>query len=184
MAVPWVEEGVFIRGDGVGKPLGVLNSPAAVNATRSTSSEFDVGDAYGMMSHLPPSSMMRAVWVINPQVLPQLGALNAGSVQSWHPSLAMTMPDMLMGRPVIWNEHASGLGVRGDVMLIDWMYYLIGDRQSLSMDSSKDEEFSSNKTVVRAIERIDGTPWLDTPLIPAQRSGTTFTMSPFVILAA
>ena len=183
-AVPWVEESVFLRGDGVGKPLGVINSPAVVDAARDTSSEFNVADIYTMQSHLPPGSMMRAAWYINPQVLPQLGTLNAGQVQAWHPSLSASTPGMLSGLPVIWNEHASGLGARGDVMLIDWMYYLIGDRQSLSMDASKDEEFSSNKTVLRAIERLDGTPWVDTPLIPAQRTGTSFTMSPFVVLAA
>ena len=181
-AVPWIEEKNFIRGDGVGKPLGVLNSPALATHTRATSDEFSVADMYSMMSRLLPGSHGRAVWLINPEVIPQLGTLNQNDVQSWHPSLQLDMPGMLAGKPVIFNEHCSGLGATGDVMLVDWMYYLIGDRQSLSMAASPHEQFSRNRTVVRGIERIDGVPWLDTPVIPAQRASSTFTISPFVAL--
>ena len=181
-AVPWVEEGAFIRGDGAGKPQGVLNSPAAVSVSRSTSDEFDVEDLFGMESHLMPGSGDRAMWVMHPQVKTQLGQLNSGSVQSWHPALSASMPDTLNGRPIMFSEHCSGLGSRGDVMLIDWMFYLIGDRQALSMMASPHERFSRNQTVIRAIERIDGAPWIDTAITPAHRMGSTYKMSPFVIL--
>ena len=181
-AVPWIEEYEFIRGDGVGKPLGILNSDALVTVTRDTASTFKVADMFEMESRLPPGSQSRAVWMMHPQVLPQLGTLNQGDVQSWHPSLAADMPGTLNGRPVIFNEHMSGLGAEGDVALVDWMYYVIGDRQALSMMASQHEDFSRNRTVLRGIERIDGTPWLDTPIIPSQRTGTTYQMSPFVAL--
>ena len=79
--------GVFIRGDGAGKPQGVLNSPAAVSVSRDNSNEFGVADLFAMESHLVPGSEGRAMWVMHPQVKTQLGLLNAGSVQSWHPAL-------------------------------------------------------------------------------------------------
>jgi len=181
-AVPWIEESVFLRGDGVGKPLGVLNSDARANITRENSNEIGVEDIANMEAALPPGSQGRAVWMINPQAWPQLYTLNAGEVQSFHPSLPGAIPDTLNGRPIIKNEHCSGLGVAGDLILIDWMYYLIGDRMALSMESSPHEKFSSNRTVLRGIERLDARPWLDTPIIPAQRSGSTFVQSPFVVL--
>ena len=181
-AVPWVEDGVFLRGDGAGKPQGVLGAPATVNVARATANQISTADLASMVSHLPPGSASRAVWLMNPQVLPQIFTLNEGSVQSFHPRSAETMPDTFNGRPILWSEHCSGLGLRGDVMLVDWMYYLIGDRQALSMDASPHEKFSDYMTVVRAVERIDGTPWVDTPITPAQRSGTTYQMSPFVVL--
>ena len=115
----------------------------------ATASEFDVADVFAMESHLMPGSGDRAMWVIHPQVKTQLGQLNAGSVQSWHPALSAAMPDTLNGRPIMYTEHASGLGVRGDVNLIDWMYYLIGDRQALSMMASPHERFSRNQTVIQ-----------------------------------
>ena len=181
-AVPWVEDGAFIRADGAGKPLGVLNAPATVDVARATANQISTADLASMVSHLPPGSASRAVWVINPQALPQIFTLNEGSVQSFHPRTSEAMPDTFNGRPIIWSEHASGLGVRGDVMLVDWMYYLIGDRQALSMDASMHEKFSDYLTVVRAVERIDATPWIDTAITPAQRSGTDYKMSPFVVL--
>ena len=180
--IPWVEEGVFLRGDGAGKPLGVLNSPARVDVPRKTAAMFGVEDLYDMEAHLPPGSSSRAVWVMHPQVLPQLGNLNRG-LQIWHPQLSATMPQTLNGRPIMYSEHASGLGARGDVMLVDWMYYLIGDRQALSMAASPHEKFSAVQTVLRGVERIDGTPWIDTAVIPAQRTGDNYRMSPFVVLA-
>lgn len=178
-AVPWTEEREFIRGDGVGKPLGILNSPAVVTQARENTGKFSVADVFELESHLPPGSMGRAVWMMHPNVLPQLGTLNDGDVQSWHPALSADMPSTLNGRPIIFNEHMSGLGSRGDVVLVDWMYYLIGDRQALSMMASPHERFSSNQTVLRAVERIDGTPWLDTPITLAQGSHQ---VSPFVVL--
>ena len=181
-AVPWIEESVFIRGDGSGKPEGILNAEAAIDVKRDTASEFKVSDIYEMESRLPPGAATRAVWVANRQLMPQFGMLNNAEVQSWHPSLDMSMPDRLNGRPIIWNEHASGLGARGDIMLVDWMYYLIGDLQTLTMASSAHEEFSDHVTVIKGVERIDGRPWVETALVPAQRTGTDYTMSPFVIL--
>ena len=181
-AIPWVEDGVFYRGDGAGKPQGMLNAPATVDVARATANQISTADLASMVSHLPPGSASRAVWLMNPQVLPQIFTLNEGSVQSFHPRSAETMPDTFNGRPILWSEHCSGLGLRGDVALIDPMYYLIGDRQALSMDASPHEKFSNYMTVVRAVERIDGTPWIDTPITPAQRSGTTYQMSPFVVL--
>ena len=180
--VPWVEDGVFYRGDGVAKPKGILDAPATVSVSRATANQISTADLATMVSHLPPGSAGRAVWVMHPQVLPQIFTLNEGSVQSFHPRTAEAMPDMFNGRPIIWSEHCSGLGAKGDVALIDWMYYLIGDRQALSMDASPHEKFSNYMTVVRAVERIDGTPWIDTAIIPAQRSGTDYKMSPFVVL--
>ena len=182
-AVPWIEESAFIRGDGTGKPLGILNSPALAKVSRKTANEFAVADMFAMMSRVPPGSMGRCVWMLNPQVLPQLGSLNSGDVQVWMPALSASMPSTLAGYPVIFNEHCSGLGTEGDVLFVDWMYYLIGDRQALSMMASPHEQFSRNRTVIRGVERIDAQPWIDTAIIPAQRTGSSFTLSPFVALS-
>ena len=186
MAVPWIEESVFIRGDGVGKSLGILNSPALVQIDRAGAANtgtFTPEDAYNMLAALPPGSATRAVWMIHPQMIPALGTMNANDVQVWQPALTDTMPNMLLGKPVIFNEHMSAPNVLGDVMLIDWLYYIIADRMALMMSSSAHEMFSDDITVLKGISRFDGQPWLDTSIIPANRSGSTFAFSPFVGLA-
>jgi len=183
-AVPWIEESVFIRGDGVGKPLGILNSPAVATISREAASKISVNDIAKMEAALLPGSAGRAVWMVNPQAWPELYTLNNSDAQVFHPALPGAVPTTLNGRPIITNEHLSGLGEVGDLVLVDWMYYLIGDRMTLSMDSSPHEKFSSNRTVLRGIERLDGRPWLDSPVTPAQRSGTDFVQSPFVVLGS
>ena len=182
-AVPWIEESVFIRGDGVGKPLGILNSDAAVTVGRETVREFNVSDIFEMIAHLLPGSLGRAVWMYNPELIKEIGTLTNGETQVWMPNLATGMPGSIAGIPAIPNEHMSALGVAGDMVLVDWMYYLIADRQALSMAASAHQRFSNNITVMRGIERLDGQPWLDTPITPAQGS-TDYTLSPFVILGA
>ena len=179
---PWVEEGVFMRGNAVGQPQGVIDSPATVAVSRTAANKFDLFDAVAMLSRLPPGSRGRALWIINGQVEPDLIKMNNANVQAWQPNLAAALPGTLLGVPYAISEHASGRGAKGDVCLIDWSYYVIGDRQSLSVDASKDSKFSENAIEFRGIERIDGRPWIEEPITPAQRTGTDFTLSPFVVL--
>jgi HK97 family phage major capsid protein len=73
------------------------------------------------------------------------------------------------------------LGQQGDISLVDFTYYLIGIRDSLSIDTSDHVKFTSDQTTVRAIARNDGRPWLTSAIQP-QNGGPT--LSPFVTLAA
>ena len=140
-----------------------------------------------MEAHLLPGSRGRAVWMMHPAALEQIYQLNLGSVRAWMPALSESMPETLNGRPIVWNEHMSSRDHAGQIALVDWMYYVIGDRQALSMSASPHEKFSQNITVLRGIERIDGQSWLDTSIKTAQPLDTTggdaFEMSPFILLA-
>ena len=84
------------------------------------------------------------------------------------------------GRPVIFTEKMPVLGTQGDIGLYDFGYYLIGDRQAISMASSPHFKFQNDQTVYRFIERVDGRPWLQTALTP-RNAGPT--LSPFVQVA-
>ena len=90
-------------------------------------------------------------------------------MESWR----QRIPSTLNGRPIIINEHMSALGYAGQHrMLVDWRMYLIGDRQAMSMAASEHSKFSSNQTQIRGVQRLDGQPWLDTALTPAQGTDT------------
>ena len=184
-AVPWIEEKHFLRGDGVAKPAGVLNSEAAITSPRKTADAIEWEDIAEMESRLLPGSDGRAVWMAHPAAKAQLMQLRNGEVNAYM-SPREGDPATLVGRPLVYNEHMSPRDVDGQVALIDWSYYLIGDRQALSMEASAHEQFSNFITVLRGISRLDGQPWLDTPLTAAQRLDDTgtddFTMSPFVLL--
>lgn len=182
-----MEEKHFIRGDGVAKPTGMLNTDAVITSARSNADAIDIADIARMESRLMPGSRGRAVWMCHPAALEQIYQLSLGSVRAWMPPLSEGMPETLNGRPIIWNEHMSSRDKLGQIALVDWMYYLIGDRQALSMSASPHQKFDRHITVLKGIERIDGNTWLDEPIRAAQRlddaTNTDFTMSPFVALA-
>ena len=177
------EERTFLRGDGAGKPLGIFNSPALIDVTRDTdAANLSAGDVHAMEGRLMPGSEMRAVWMIHPGLRPDLGKLNLGGVQYWQEDLSMPRPMTLNGRPVILSEFCSAPGTAGDMVLADWMYYLIGDRQAMSLAVSGHARFEELATVFRFNERVDGQPWIDSDLT-LEQGGAENSVSPFVRLA-
>ena len=175
-ASDWEQERAFIRGTGAGEPLGILNAPASVKLAKGTA--VVVADIAEMESRLLPECDPYAVWMIHPSVREPLYALGTNNIQVWHGELAKRIPSTLNGRPIIINEHMSASETAGDLALVDWRMYLIGDRQAMSMAASEHSKFSSNQTQIRGVQRLDGQPWLDTDLTTAHGADT---LSPFVI---
>lgn len=186
-AVAWFEDVAFFVGGGVGEPLGFLNAPAAIEHNRAASAEVEWADIIAMYSRMLPQSLNRAVWIISPEVLPQLlNMTNGGTtiVPMWiggngFPSAASAAPITLLGRPVIISEKASQLGTTGDINFVDFGFYLIGDRQAMSARQSEHFRFNTDVTAFRVTERLDGRPWLASAITP-QNGGDT--LSPFVKL--
>ena len=177
----WTEEAAFIRGTGAGEPLGIIDAPATAEVTRkSGGNDIEADDIGAMEARLLPECDPYAVWMIHPSVREDLYTLTNGSIQVWHQDMASRIPMTLNGRRLIVNEHMSALGTSGDIMLVDWRFYLIGDRQAMSLAASEHVKFSSNQTQIRGVQRLDGQPWIDAPLTPAQG---TDTLSPFVKLS-
>lgn len=86
----------------------------------------------------------------------------------------------ILGLPVIKSEKTPGiLGTQGDISLVDFSYYLVGDRQVMSAMSSPHFKFGNDMTAYRIIQRVDGRPWLQSAITP-QNNGPT--LSPFIQL--
>jgi HK97 family phage major capsid protein len=81
--------------------------------------------------------------------------------------------------PVFWTEKLPLIGQQGDILLADMKYYLVGDRQATTVETTKFDRWAYDETSFRCTHRCDGQPWLSVPL-PLQ-DGTS-TVSPFVIL--
>jgi HK97 family phage major capsid protein len=91
-----------------------------------------------------------------------------------------TPPVTILGRPVHFTEKTPVLGTTGDISFVDLSYYLIGDRQMMQASASEHYRFQSDKTAFRAIERLDGRPWIQSSIVP-HNAGPN--ISPFVQLA-
>jgi len=189
-ALAYFEDDAFIGGIGGGQPLGILNADALVSVakeTGQTATTIVTENIVKMYARLLPASMMRAVWIANPDVKPQLFTLSlsvgTGGAPMFFPAggLSGAPNDSLLGRPIVYSEKCQTLGTAGDIYLADLSYYLIGDRQALEMASSPHVRFNTDETDFRFIQRVDGRPWIDSALTPRHGSNT---LSPFVALAA
>lgn len=177
-AVGSKENYAFFRGDGVGKPLGIMNSPALISATRSAASTVALADLAQMMSDLLPSSWGTAAWFINPSVIDQLIQLVSAPL-SWMENIRQGVPVSLLGLPLYITGALPALNTVGDILLLDPSYYLIGDRQGIDIAYSEHYKFISNQGTWRFNARLDGQPWLSS-YITLEDAATT--VSPFVAL--
>jgi HK97 family phage major capsid protein len=182
-AVSWFEEYAFLQGNGVGKPLGILNAPASYSLTRNTASHFYFADVSGMLAHLLPSSYTKARWYVSPGVVTDLLQLKDGANRAIFISIDQGVTKApvwkLLNLPVTITEKLPALGTKGDVMLIDPSLYVIGDRMQLEIVPSEHANFLKNQMTWRFVQRVDGQPWMDKPV--TLQDGVT-QVSPFVVL--
>lgn len=190
-ALAFFEDVAFMGGNGVGQPLGCIGTthPAQVTVTKEVgqpASSIVWENIVKMYSRMLPSSLGRAVWVASPDTFPQLATMalsvGTGGAPVWLANGQAGAPMTILGRPVVITEKAPALGATGDITFVDFGYYLIGDRMQLSAATSQDFKFSTDQTAVRFIERVDGRPWLQSPITPA--NGSSNTLSAFVKIEA
>ncbi len=189
----WYEDTAFMVGDGAEKPLGYIGSQngSYVTIDRAVTNQVAYADIVNMFARMLPTSLTNACWIANIDVFPQLAQMTGPSgnpgiwLGGWASRDASEAPPMsIMGLPLYFTEKVpsiSGSNV-GDISLVDLSYYLIGDRQAVEVAASEHVAFQNNQTAYRIIERVDGRPWLITPLTP--HSGSSNTLSPFVGLSA
>lgn len=185
-AIAWFEDVAFIRGSGVGEPLGFLNSTATVTVNKEAgqpSGTLVWENIVKMYARMLPSSLDSAVWIAHIDTFPELAtmALSIGTAGSaiWLNNGVGPAPMSILGRPVVFTEKVNSLGTQGDINFVDLSYYLIGDRQAIQADTSPHYRFQNDQTTVRFIERVDGRPWIQSAITPNQGSNT---LSPFVQL--
>jgi HK97 family phage major capsid protein len=182
-AIAWFEEYAFLQGNGVGKPQGMLSATASIVQNRQTANAIQFNDVANMWSKLLPISWSKAFWVGSPSTIPQLLQLKDGASRAIFISIdqgATKKPTWsLLGRPFYPTEKVPALGTKGDLMLLDPSFYVIGDRMSIEVAASEHVNFLKNQMTWRVLERADGQPWMDRP-VTLQDASTQ--VSPFVIL--
>lgn len=174
-AVTQAEDYSFLRGNGVAKPLGILNAAATYLVNRALANKISYADLVSMLARLRGNG----IWVYNKSVLPQLMQMEdtAGHL-IWTNNAREGEPSMLLGRPAIENERNPALGALGDIALVDPSMYLIKDGSGPFVAASEHVHFVNNKTVVKIFWNVDGQPWLTQPL----KDESGYEVSPFVAL--
>ncbi len=182
-AISWYEDYAFLRGNGTGKPLGILTWAGLISVTRSGASLVALADVAGMYGRLlPPSGMESVVWGVHPTVLVKLLTMTGGDNVIFLGNDVTGRPRwQILGHDVLVTEKLPGLNTAGDILLMDLTHYLIGDRQQVEIAYSDHVAFLTNQAVWRFVSRVAGQPWLRDKVTLADASNT---LSPFVALAA
>lgn len=182
-----VEDALY-EGDGVGKPRGILNSPATISVSKESGQDASTvthGNLRDMWARLHPRSRANAKWYINVDVEPSLDDLaKIIGISGIEPNYVTYGPTGVMsikGRPVVPIEYASTLGTIGDIMLADFSQYAFIERGPIDQQSSMHIRFATDEMAFRASFRCDGESFWKTALTPFKG---TATQSPFIKLAS
>ena len=175
-------EQAIVNGDGIGKPLGMLQAGCLVSAVRTDASEIDALDLARMWAARYPG-VSDYVWLANSSIYPQLFNLSVGQMPVYLPAggLSASPYGQIFGRPVVETEYNPYLGTLGDIMLVSPSQYAMIAKGGIQSTSSIHVNFVYDETAFRFVYRVDGQP-LWASAITAY-DGTT-SLSPFVALAA
>lgn len=180
-AVMATEDYAALRGNGVGKPIGVINSAGAVVVNRDSSNQIKFVDVATMISKLHPEALSNAIWVANQSAMPQfVQMVDAGNNSIFiRGDVTRGIPDTLGGIPIRWTGRTPALGTKGDLVLANFGYYIIKDGSGPFVAASEHVMFRQNKTVIKVFWNVDGKTWVIDPL--TLEDGST-QVSPFVVL--
>lgn len=156
-------EHAFIRGTGVGMPLGALNDPAKISVAKETGAAADslcFESIVRIYARMYPAGRRKAVWICSETCLPQLMQLSVvtGVSGSWVNVFSEKDGNFtMMGRPVLFDGgHLPVLGDAGDILFCDLSQYAIGLRKDLRVERSPIPNWTTDQMSYRAIVRADG----------------------------
>lgn len=179
-------ENAIIRGDGVGKPLGIINSPAKVTVSAETGQSTDTPIMFEnvakMWARLHPRSQMNSIFLVDQTLIPYLmqmtiSAGTGGAPVYIPPSGLSSEPyGTIFGRPVIFTEHTYAKNTEGDIILWDPSSYRIIEKGGIRGASSLHVAFLTDETAFRYTYRVNGAPKWRSALTPYNSGDTLSTI--------
>lgn len=175
--VSYTEDYAYIRGDGVGKPLGILNAPATMTSNVDATG-ITVANVSDMYVKLMEECIDTAIWLVHPLLYADVLSLNADSDSAitFLPDLNGRITPMLLGIPVVRSKLLPGNYASGGLTLVDFNKYIIGDDLNMEVALSEHAEFRKRKTLYRCTIRTDGQPMLfsSVPVGPLSNERVSF----------
>ncbi|HOZ50204.1 MAG TPA: phage major capsid protein, partial [Candidatus Hydrogenedentes bacterium] len=158
-AMGWYLDYAFLQGDGVAKPLGVLNSSTVIEVTRTLGDSICYTDIVNMFARMHPGCLKNAVWVANTTTIPYLLTLTiaSGAGATHVPVLQESNGKYrMLTKEVIFTEKVPALGSAGDLCLCDFSQYMVGMRQDASLEKSIHVGFQTDDIWFRLLLRAEG----------------------------
>lgn len=179
-----------ISGDGASKPVGLLNSSAAIEVAKTANQAaktFTGDNVIKMMGSAMPRNRDKLVWLMHPDVeelLPYLSIQNGNAAKFlWNPEGGLGNFDTqrVLNKPVLFEDSCSALGEKGDIMLVDPTQYILLTKGTIKQDWSIHVEFLTDQSCFRVVFRCNGAPKVHRP---TKIKNSDKPRSPFVLMGA
>jgi HK97 family phage major capsid protein len=171
----------ILNGDGVGKPLGVLNAPALVTVTRVDDNNIQNADLLAMWQRLHPAHRAGAAWFVNSEAEPKLDQLYlTSSLEARYVTYGADSVMRIKGKPVYVTEFNAALGDAGDIVLANFSDYLLFQR-GIKASVNPWLQWLTGEQAFKWTLRVDGQPATHSALTPYKGSNT---QSPYITLSA
>ena len=166
-AIAYEEDKRFLTGNGINKPLGIVNCGTA--RIRKESGKIIYEDLKHMVEDLPAWADAGAMWMLTKAALTEIldiksGIYTGSAVDETEGfplflpgfSIAAGIPKTILGYPYALTDKLPAVGNKGDLILGNLKAYFIGDRGGLMVASSIHDRFKFDETVFRFVKRVDG----------------------------
>jgi len=166
-AIAYEEDKQFLTGNGMKKPLGIVN--CGTSKARATASKIQYEDLKKMRETLPAWADAGAIWITTKAGLTEIldiksGVYDGSSIDETKGfplflpgfSLAADLPKTILGYPYAVTDKLPAVGTKGDIILANLSAYYIGDKGGLAVASSIHDRFRYDETTFRFVKRVDG----------------------------
>lgn len=150
------EEEAFINGNGVAKPLGILQR-AEVGVTSASATSFTADEIMDLFYSLKGSYRRNAIWVLKDETVKAIRKLKDGSGQYlWQPGLREGEPDLLLGKPLKTVSYMPTVAAEAKPIIFgDLSYYWIGDRKGISFKRLNEKYADQGQVGFLTSKRLD-----------------------------
>lgn len=183
-AITWkLDEGIF-DGSGSGMPEGILQSGALVSQAKESGQTADTIVAANVLKmYSRQLDILNSVWIANSNTFPQIAQMTIGDQPMYSPPLGLEGAPFgrLMGRPIVYSDHAKTVGDVGDLVFASMRnYYMIKKAAGVKFAESMHLFFDRDAMAFRWTFRVNGQTFMSEPVTP---NNGTDTKSHFIALA-
>jgi len=151
------EETAFVNGNGVGKPLGVVQD-AEVGVTAASATAVTSDELIDLFHSLGRPYRGRATWLMADATAKAIRKLKDSNGQYiWQPGLQAGQPDRLLARPVAISDDMPAMATGNKSILFgEFNYYWIADRAGRVFQRLNELYAVNGQVGFRAYQRVDG----------------------------
>lgn len=153
------EEEAFFKGDGTGKPLGLLAETGGADiGVTTTGASITADDVIDLYYSLRVPYRKKAKWIMNDSTVSALRKLKDQNGQYlWQPSLVAGTPNTILGCEVISSPFMPSIAAGEKAIAFgDYSYYWIADRQGRTFKRLNELFATTGQVGFLGAQRVDG----------------------------